>query len=183
MFSSRHPENIKPLAARLGPLAQVGTVEQAVAYGDVILLAVPYGALEEIGKAHARGIASKRLVIDVCNPYPGRETDALIKWVEAQGGAGIATTKLIPGAKVVRAFNVLAPDAVRSMVHSTGNNAVPIAGDDAKAIATAEEILRGAGLEPVLMGNLAKGRYLVPGGPIRNVRVPAMLRQLALTLK
>src|SRR5512132_4519826 len=36
MFSSRHPENIKPLAERLGPLAQAGPVEQAVAFGDVV---------------------------------------------------------------------------------------------------------------------------------------------------
>ena len=78
MFSSRHPENIKPLAARLGPLAKIGTVEQAVAFGDVIVLVVPYGAIEEIGKAHGRAIAAKPLLLDICNPYPGRETDALI---------------------------------------------------------------------------------------------------------
>src|SRR5713226_9974521 len=51
MFSSRHPENIKPLAARLGPLAHDGTVEQAVAFGAVVVMVVPYAAIEEIGKA------------------------------------------------------------------------------------------------------------------------------------
>jgi hypothetical protein len=52
MFSSRHPENLKPLAERLGPLARVGTVEQAVAFGDVVVMVVPYAAIEEISKAH-----------------------------------------------------------------------------------------------------------------------------------
>jgi lactate dehydrogenase-like 2-hydroxyacid dehydrogenase len=41
MFSSRHPEELKDLAAGLGPLAHTGTTAEAVAFGDVILLAVP----------------------------------------------------------------------------------------------------------------------------------------------
>src|SRR5262245_38165583 len=69
MLSSRHPDDIKPLAARLGPLASVGTVEQAVAFGDVIVLVVPYPAIEEIGKTHSRAIATKSLLLDVSNPY------------------------------------------------------------------------------------------------------------------
>ena len=64
MFSSRHPENLKDLAQRLGPLAQVGAVEQAVAFGDVVVMVVPYAALEEIGKAHGRALATKPLVMD-----------------------------------------------------------------------------------------------------------------------
>src|SRR5215468_1369752 len=46
LFSSRHPEQLKDLAAGLGPLAQAGPVEQAIAFGDIVLLlTVPYGAL------------------------------------------------------------------------------------------------------------------------------------------
>jgi len=50
MFSSRHPEELKDLVASAGPTAQAGIVEQAVAFGDVILLVVPYTAVEQIGK-------------------------------------------------------------------------------------------------------------------------------------
>src|SRR2546421_7975905 len=67
MFSSRHPENLKDLVTLLGPLAQAGTVEQAIAFGDVIVMVVPYSALEEIGKTHGRALATKPLVMDVCN--------------------------------------------------------------------------------------------------------------------
>ena len=38
------------MAARLGPLAQAGPVEQAIAFGDVVVMVVPYAALEEIGR-------------------------------------------------------------------------------------------------------------------------------------
>ena len=35
-FSSRHPEELTDLVARLGPLAKAGTVDQAIAFGDVV---------------------------------------------------------------------------------------------------------------------------------------------------
>src|SRR5207248_2075607 len=49
-FSSRHPEELKELVDRLAPLAQAGTVDQAIGFGNVAFLAVPYGALPQIRK-------------------------------------------------------------------------------------------------------------------------------------
>lgn len=49
LFASRHPEEIKDLVARLDPLARVGTVAQAIAFGDAMFVAVPYGALPTLG--------------------------------------------------------------------------------------------------------------------------------------
>src|SRR5215471_995855 len=54
MFSSRHPEQLKDLVASAGPNAKAGTVAEAVAFGDVILLVVPFTAIEEIGKEHGK---------------------------------------------------------------------------------------------------------------------------------
>jgi predicted dinucleotide-binding enzyme len=184
MFSSRHPDKIKPLAARLGPLAQVGTVEQAVAFGDVIVLVVPYAAIEEIGKAHGRAIASKALLLDICNPIARRDGEAVVTWANEQGGAGLATAKLLPGAKIVRAFNGISYRRVVDIAHRAGTPVgVPIAGDDQKAIALAEGIIRGMGFEPVLIGGLAMGKYLLPGMPLAGEHSPAELRQIAATLR
>ena len=58
MFSSRHPEELKDLVAGLGVLARAGSVDQAIAFGDVVFIAVPYGALPQIGRdytARAQG--------------------------------------------------------------------------------------------------------------------------------
>src|SRR3982751_2906285 len=52
MFSSKNPDEGKELAARLGPLARAGTVADAIAFGDVVFLAVPYGAMAEVGRDH-----------------------------------------------------------------------------------------------------------------------------------
>src|SRR6266581_9492372 len=180
MFSSRHPENLKDLAARLGPLAQVGTVEQAVAFGDVVVMVVPYAALEEIGKAHGRVIATKKLVMDVCNPIARRDGDDLVKWVGEQGGAGLASAKLLPGARIVRAFNGISYRRVGPIAHRQGGLVgVPIAGDDKKAIAIAEQLIRDIGFEPVLVGGLAIGKYLLPGTPLAEEHSPAELRRIA----
>jgi len=180
MFSSRHPENLKGLATRLGPLAQAGTVEQAVAFGDVVAMVVPYAALEEIGKAQGRALATKVLVMDVCNPIARRDGDDLVKWVGEQGGAGLASAKLLPGARIVRAFNGISYRRVAEIAHRPGGPVgVPIAGDDPKAIALAEGLIRGIGFEPVLVGGLAMGKYLLPGTPLAEEHTPAEIRQIA----
>src|SRR5262249_6171870 len=84
MFSSRHPEQLKDRVARAGPLTKAGTVEQAVAFGDVVFLVVPYSAVEQIGKDYGKALAAKPLVIDVSNPIARRDGDDLVKAVDAQ---------------------------------------------------------------------------------------------------
>jgi hypothetical protein len=180
MFSSRNPDRLKDLVAGLGPLAQAGTVEQAVAFGDVVALVVPYPAIEDIGKAHARALATKVLVLDVSNPIPRRDGEDFVKGVNDQGGAGVMTAKLLPGARIVRAFNAISYSRLPVIAHRAGDPVgVPIAGDDPKAIAVAETLIREIGFEPVLVGGLAMGKYLVPGTPLGGEHSPAELRQIA----
>src|SRR5580704_6189112 len=107
MFSSRHPEQLKDLVASAGPTAQAGTIEQAVGFGDVVLLVVPYTAVEQIGKDYGQALAAKQLVIDVSNPIARRDGEAIVSRVAEQGGAGLATAKLLPGAHLVRGFNAI----------------------------------------------------------------------------
>jgi len=112
MFSSRHPEQLKDLVATAGPNARAGSVDDAVAFGDVIFLVVPYSAVEQIGRDYGKALAAKPLVVDVSNPSAARDGDALAKWVDEQGGAGLATAKLLPGARLVRAFNNFGHDGL-----------------------------------------------------------------------
>jgi 8-hydroxy-5-deazaflavin:NADPH oxidoreductase len=184
MFSSRNPDRLKDLAAGLGPLAEAGTVAQAIAFGDVVVVVVPYSAMEEIGKAHASALATKVLVIDVSNPIARRDGEALAKAVNDEGGAGLMTAKLLPGARIVRAFNAIGSTRLASLSHRAGDPVgVPIAGDDPKAIAVAEALIRRIGFEPVLVGGLAMGKHLVPGTPLAGERTPAEIRQIAGTLR
>src|SRR5579862_836878 len=78
MFSSRHPEELKDLVAGLGPLAKAGTVADAIAFGEVVLLVVPYAAVPAIGKEYGGALATKALVIDVSNPIAPRDGEDVV---------------------------------------------------------------------------------------------------------
>src|SRR5262249_34471731 len=71
LFSSRHPEELKNLVSGLGPLAQNGTVAQAIAFGDALFFAVPYGALPQLGRDYGGALQGK-IVLDACNAVPAR---------------------------------------------------------------------------------------------------------------
>jgi len=180
MFSSRHPEELKGLVDGLGPLAKAGTVEQAIAFGDVVAIVVPYTAMEQIGKDYAPALAKKALVLDVSNPIARRDGEELVKSVEQQGGAGLATAKLLPGARIVRGLNAIGYMKLSEDAHRQGELVgVPIAGDDQSALAIASNLIREIGFEPVPVGGLSMGKYLVPGTPLGGEHTSAEIRQIA----
>jgi 8-hydroxy-5-deazaflavin:NADPH oxidoreductase len=183
MFSSRKPEELKDLVASAGPTARAGTVAEAVEFGEVVLLVVPYGAIEQIGKDYGKALATKPLVIDVSNPTARRDGDDLVKSVEQQGGPGLVTAKLIPGVHLVRAFNAISFAALPKDANRPGEPVgIPIAGDDPKAVELATRLIKEVGYEPVLVGGLEKGKYLVPGTPLAGEHTPAEIREIAAKL-
>jgi predicted dinucleotide-binding enzyme len=182
MFSSRHPNELKPLVAAAGPNARAGTTSEAVAFGEIIVLAVPYTAVEQIGKDFGSKLAEKPLIIDVSNPTPRRDGEEFANQVASNGGAGLVTAKLLTSTRVVRAFNAINFAQLDRLAHQQEKIGVPIAGNDPKAIDLANRLIREAGFEPVLIGDLAKGKYLVPGTAVGGEHSPAELRELAKTL-
>lgn len=183
MFSSRHPETLKDLVAAAGPTASAGTTAEAVAFGDVIFLAVPYTAVAQIGQEFGPALATKRLVLDVSNPIPGRDGQDFVNQIASEGGPGLVTAKLLKGAPIVRGFNALNYASLDKFAHqSDAPVGAPIAGDDPKAIDLASRLIKEAGFVPVLVGGLAKGKYLVPGTPLAGQHSPDELRRIAATL-
>jgi len=181
MFSSLDLEHDKALAAKLGGKARAGTSREATAFGEVVLMAVPYGALPQLGKDLAAGIKGK-VVIDACNPFPSRDGE-IANWARDKG-AGLASAELLAGARLVRAFNAIGAARLPAIAQDKGQRVgMPIAGDDAAAIEVASRLVRDAGLEPVLVGSLARGRYLMPGTPLAGEHAPDKLREIAATLK
>jgi hypothetical protein len=179
MFSSRTIDNDKALAARLGPNARAGTPREAAAFGDVVMISVPYRALPEVGKDLAALIKGK-VVIDTCNPFVSRDGE-IATWAREKG-AGLASAELLPGARIVRAFNAIGAARMGAAHQEPGRIGMPIAGDDAAAIEVASRLIRDMGYEPVLIGGLAKGKHLVPGTPLAGERTPDEIRRIAATL-
>jgi len=69
-----------------------------------------------------------------------------------------------------RAFNALGSGGLAAAHRAGEPLGVPIAGDDQKASALATTLIRAIGFEPVRVGGLAMGQYLVPGTPLRSRR-------------
>jgi predicted dinucleotide-binding enzyme len=180
MFSSLDLEHDKALAAKLGPNARAGTPRQAAAFGEVVMISVPYRALPEVGKSLADLIKGK-VVIDTCNPFVGRDGD-IAAWAREKG-AGLASAELLPGARLVRAFNAIGAYRMGEAHREPGRVGMPIASDDAGAIETASRLVRDIGYEPVPIGGLAMGKHLMPGTALAGERSPAQIRRIAATLK
>ena len=180
MFSSRDIEADRKLAAQVGKGARAGTPQEAAAFGDVLVIAVPYGALPELGKTLAAAIKGK-VVIDASNPFPAR--DGAIADEAREKGAGVVAARLLAGARYVRAFNAVGAARMGAVHETPGKVGMPLAGDDAQAIEVASRLIRDIGFEPVLVGGLAMGKHLLPGTPLAGEHTPAELRRLAATLK
>lgn len=180
LFASRHPEQLKGLVDGLGPLARAGTPAEAAAFGDAVLVAVPYAALPQLGRDLSRELAGK-VVLDACNAVPAR--DGAIAETAREKGVGALSAELLPGARVVRAFNSLSYRVLAREAHRAGPPlAVPIAGDDAQAVRVASGLVRDAGFEPVVVGPLARASDFAMGarGFGQEVAAPELRQRLGL---
>lgn len=164
LSNSRGPASLRAQVEALGPRARALTPDEAAAWGEVVLLAVPWAAPEALP---APGHVAGKIVIDAMNPY------------RAEGGlfdlgddtSSEATARRLPGARLVKAFNTIyylhlatrgQPDLPVAERH-----AVFVAGDDAAAKATVAALVEAIGFAPVDTGGLREGgRRQEPGSPL-----------------
>lgn len=152
MLSSRHPEQLSGLAASIG--CEAGTADQAAAFGEIAVLAVPFTVR---GALPAAALAGK-IVIDAMNYYPERDGP-----VPALNARTTTTSELVaaelPGARLVKAFNAILardlPENSRPSV-SSGRRALPIAGDDLEAKTVVADLHKAFGFEVLDAGGLAQ---------------------------
>jgi predicted dinucleotide-binding enzyme len=162
--SSRHPEELQDLVKELGPKAHAGTPKEAAAFGSVILVSIPYGAMPQIGEDLRAELAGK-VIIDTSNPVERRDGAQAVEWQKK--GAGVSTAELLHSTRVVRAFNCIPAASLAN----DGNRqperlAIPIGGDDKDALAIGERLVRDAGFDAVVVGSLAKTREFDLGQPL-----------------
>lgn len=164
LFSSRKPEELKDLVASAGAKARAGLPQDAAKFGDVILIAVPYGALPQVGKDFAPLMKGK-VVIDCGNAREDRD-GAIAKDVDSRG-TGTTSAELLPGVRLVRAFNALSFQQVRTQAYRAGEKiGIPIASDDKAAIAVAVQLVEDAGFDPVIVGGLDRAKEFDRGTPV-----------------
>jgi 8-hydroxy-5-deazaflavin:NADPH oxidoreductase len=182
LFSSRNPEQLADLVASVGTRARAGLPQAAAEFGDVVFIAVPYGALPQVGRDFAGSMRGK-VVIECGNPREDRDgpmaNDAL------ERGTGVASAEYLPGTRLVRGFSAISYLNLERDAHRQGERiGVPLAGDDQDALRTAAELVTDAGFDPVIVGALARAKEFDRGTAVyvrnltaRQIRDALGLRQ------
>jgi 8-hydroxy-5-deazaflavin:NADPH oxidoreductase len=162
LFSSRNPDELRDLVQQAGSGARAGLPQDAAEFGDVVLIAVPYGALPQVGNDYAQLMQGK-VVIDCGNPRADRDGPMADDAIER--GTGVASAGYLPGVRLVRAFNAIAANMIGSEPDGA-RIGIPVAGDDAEAVEVVTGLVRDAGFDPVVVGPLTRAREFDRGTPV-----------------
>jgi hypothetical protein len=163
IYGSRHPDTLKDLVRSAGPKACAGTVKEAIAFSDVIVVSVPLRALTEFD-ARTKEALKGKIVIDTSNPYPERDGVIAVEARKDPGGMGAFVSRLLPGARIIRAFNTVYFVDLRRTINKNGEKiGIPIAGDDQEGVKAAVEMAERAGLDPVVVGGLSSSKLFDVG--------------------
>jgi NADPH-dependent F420 reductase len=162
LLKSKDDDKLKDLVKTIKSVSKKADVEpiqcpaEASWEADVIILAVPYEAEKEITE-QIREVANQKVVVSITNPL-NQTFDGLV--TTPGTSAAEELQKLLPGSKVVKAFNTtFAADFSSPVIDGKQVDAF-IAGDDEEALERVKEMVTVAGFNPIIAGNLAVSRTL-----------------------
>ncbi|GHI95401.1 MULTISPECIES: NADPH-dependent F420 reductase [Streptomyces] len=164
LSNSRGPASLAPLVEDLGALASAATPAEAAA-ADLVVLAVRWTQIPDAVAGLPR--LDGTVVVDATNQFASLPPDPVIADLGDLTGSEYVAS-LLPGARVVKAFNALfvqyiAPDPR----HAAGRQVLFLAGDDADAKRTVRDLTSEFGFAPVDLGTLREGGRLIQlGGPL-----------------
>jgi 8-hydroxy-5-deazaflavin:NADPH oxidoreductase len=168
--NSRGPDTLSDLVKELGPRARAGTVADAAAAGDIVVVTIPLKNYRDVPVAPLAG----KVVIDTNNYYPQRDGHIAELDDESTTTAELLQRHL-PSSKVVKAFNhILAAQLTTdgTPAGTPNRRALVIAGDDPGAKSVVTRLLDEFGFDTVDAGPLKEGWRIqrdTPGyGPRRN---------------
>jgi 8-hydroxy-5-deazaflavin:NADPH oxidoreductase len=125
--------------------------------GELVILAVPYPALDSIVNSYGDQLAG-RIVVDITNPLNFETFDSLT--VPADSSAAAELAAALPSSKVLKAFNTTLAGTLAAKTVGPHPTTVLIAGDDADAKAALAAAVTAGGVEAVDAGPLSRAREL-----------------------
>ena len=166
--NSRGPETLNPLVKALDPYIEAATIEEA-ASKDIVLVAVPWSKIP-VALADLPDWGG-RIVIDANNPIEA----PLFKPAELHGRLSSEIfAGLVPGGRVVKAFNHLQPHLISGDPRAEGGSRVLFySGDDARAKSEVGALIARLGFTGIDLGPISVGGKLVqfPGGPLTTLNL------------
>jgi 8-hydroxy-5-deazaflavin:NADPH oxidoreductase len=169
--NSRGPETLSVLVAELGGRAEAMTAADAAAFGEVVVVSVPFGRFRELPTAGLRG----KVVVDTNNYYPQR--DGTFEELDADRTTSSELLQAhLQGARVVKAFNAIQWQRLRDLGRPAGDAeriGIPISGDDEEAKRIVAGLIDEMGFDAVDAGTLGKGgRNHQPGSSVYAADLP-----------
>lgn len=158
IFTSRNPQHAKDAAVSAGRNAKNAGLKEALASADIVLLAVPYGSAKEI-LLEVKPLLKGKVIIDATNPLTADFSALLIGHTTS---AAEEIAKIVPDARVVKAFNTVFAHVYSSQNPKIKNNPVSIfyAGDDLDAKSKVAELITRMGFDAVDSGALVSSRNI-----------------------
>jgi predicted dinucleotide-binding enzyme len=158
LFSSRHPESLGELVEAAGGSARSGTPDEAISFGDALLLSIPFGQLPEFALTHREALMDK-LVLETGNPNIKRDGAIATSALQSGRGTGAYLREWFPGVRIVRAFSTVWDPVLTKESHRVGPRVgIPLASDDEDALRIASQLVIDAGFDPVVVGALNRAR-------------------------
>jgi 8-hydroxy-5-deazaflavin:NADPH oxidoreductase len=157
LANSRGPASLADLVRQLGPKARAGTAAEAAAQ-HIVVLAVRWSSLPKV--VAGLGSLAGKIVVDPSNPI--EEKDGQLVFLDLGGRTSSeVVAELMPGAKVVKAFNALfASIMATSPEEAGGRRVVFVSSDDEVAKTEIKSIISAVGWAPLDLGDLATGGRL-----------------------
>ncbi|MEX0162012.1 NAD(P)-binding domain-containing protein [Pseudomonas brassicacearum] len=162
LANSKGPQSIQNLANEIG--VQAVTKEEAVSEVDVVILSIPFAKYPDL-KQTLSNAPEKVVVIDTSNYYPGR--DGAIKEVDDGKPESVWVSEQI-GRPVVKAWNAVLAATLADKGQPAGSLAriaLPVAGNDIKAEAIAQDLVEDTGFTALAAGSLESSWHQQPGTP------------------
>jgi 8-hydroxy-5-deazaflavin:NADPH oxidoreductase len=135
----------------------LGHLDTEALTGDIVVLAVPYGALDDVVARRGAELARK-VVVDITNPVDFETFDSLTVPADASAASELAAK--LPESSIVKAFNTNFAATLASGSVVSQPTTVLIAGDDAAAKDAVIAAVSSAGLSAVDAGLLRRAREL-----------------------
>jgi 8-hydroxy-5-deazaflavin:NADPH oxidoreductase len=164
--NSKGPQSLESLVASIGADAKAMTVQAALAFGDVILLAIPWRKREELRSLPSELLKNK-IVIDTTYPYS--ENFELIDLGNSTSSEEVA--KELADARIVKAFNTMYYETLRTRGKKSKDDRLVlfVAGNDPEAKTVVSRLIDDIGFAPIDTGSLCEGgRKQQPGSLIYN---------------
>jgi NADPH-dependent F420 reductase len=158
VYGSRNPTaaDVRELVATTGRGAVAVTPAEAAARSDIVVLAVPWSAAEDV--VRSLGELRGKIIVDPTNPRVMASDGFADYPIEDSVAERIA--RLAPDAHVVKAFNTLGAETMLDPMLAGGPVTIPLVGDDRAAKARVATLAREIGLEAVDVGPLRHARII-----------------------